>query len=449
MNKILQITTKIIIACFLISVMAQEKSQQNNQENMQVQVGARESKKVSLALIAIDRSSHAKYTETHLLTDCKMIAKDLEFTDQFLVSVISMSAIPHKKEIKELEKKGYEIAVFITENRKKKTFDIRMYDVKKGLMVTDKGYTLHKSGSLERGWIHSISDLILEKLTHSPGFFLSKITYCKQLSNGHRQVCVSDYDGSHEQVVAKAKLLIAPRWNLDEEYPAILYSKYTSSNVRLMEVDVLTGKEKTVASYEGLNMLPAFSPDTNEVIVCLSCKGGTQLYSYVYDKAHRPKNYTQLTFNMGNNISPTVLENGDIVFCSDFIGGKPQLYRLSRLNDSLVCLSQSGDVCFSPAYCPLNKKIAYTKMVDGVGQLFLYSVVTGKDIQITFDGGHKQEVSWSPCGHYVVFGFSNEKSKRIAIQNIQTGSRHFITDEKMLCTYPSWSPNFTVFPVIK
>ena len=88
-------------------------------------------------------------------------------------------------------------------------------------------------------------------------------------------------------------------------------------------------------------------------------------------------------------------------------------------------------------------------MVDGCGQLFLYNTKTGVHKQITFDDGHKQEASWSPCGNYLAFGFSNDKVKRIAIQNVYTGKRIFVTSEHSVCTYPSWSMNFTVIPVIK
>ena len=438
----MNIRCSLVCLSLLIVSVTELWSKENVQETMQVQVGARESKKVPMVLIAIK-------PDEHLLKDCRIISDDLEFSDHFLITVLSMGSIPHKKEIKKLEDQGYALAVFITDNRKKKNFDIHIYDIKKGLMVTDKGYIIHKQGTIERAWAHEIADLLLETLTHSKGVFCSKLAYCKQTKDGRRQVCVSDYDGTHEQAVAQAKLLIAPRWNMNDERPAILYSRYTASNVRLMEIDLITGKENVTVSYEGLNMLPAFSPITDEVVLCLSCKGGTHLYSYKYDKRKKGMNYIQLTFNNGNNISPTILDNGNIIFCSDFQGGRPQLYCLDRDKDVLTCLSDVEDICFSPVYCPVNKKVAYTKMVDGVGQLFLYNVKNQKHTQITYDQGHKQEATWSPCGNYLAFGFSTDSAKRIAIQNLATGRREFITHENDVCTYPSWSMNFTVFPAIK
>ena len=438
MNINYKIVAALVIYLSVGGVFAKEATQ----ENMQVQVGARESKKVSLALVQIKKDA--------LLDNiCLLVMKDLNFTDHFETTLLSMEKMPDKKEIKKLEESGYSLAVFITNNHKKNSFDVRIYDVKKGKMVTDKGYLIHQKGKIERAWAHEISNLLLQKLLNSEPLFCSKIAYCKQNSANSRQLCIVDYDGSHEQVVARAKLLIAPCWNVNDDHPALLYSRYTSSNVRLMELDVLTGKEKAVISFEGLNMLPAFSPISDEMVVCLSCKGGTQLFSSEYDRRKKGMNYTQLTFNNGNNISPTILEDNSIIFCSDFQGGKPQLYKLDRDKDVLSCLSESADICFSPVYSPVCKRVAYTKMVDGVGQLFLYNVKNGKHTQLTFDDGHKQEPSWSPCGNYLAFGFSNDTTKRIAIQSLLTGTRHFITSEDVVCTYPSWSMNFSVFPLVK
>ncbi len=431
------------ISMFLFSFLVLNGySKDNIQENMQVHVGAKESKKVQLALVFIEKKESSE-------SIASLIQKDLIFTDRFDVSILFMKKIPLKKDIQKLEDKGFSVVVFIDHNYKKKLCDVRLYDVKKGTMITDKGYVVHKSGRLEKIWAHEISDLIVEKLTHNSGSFCSKLTYCKQLATGQRCICVSDYDGTDERIVAKGNLLLAPRWNQDDEYPSILYSRYTASNVCLMEVDLRSGKQKKVVSYEGLNILPAFAPDSNEVVLCLSCKGNTQLYSYRYDRNKKPINFIQITFNNGNNIAPTILEDDKIIFCSDFQIGRPQLYLLDRKNEKLVCLSENEDVCFAPTYSPVNKKVVYTKMVDGIGQLFLYNVKTGIHKQITFDQGHKQEASWSPCGNYIAFGFSNGNAKRIALQNICTGKRIFVTDENSLCTYPAWSINFKDFPILK
>ena len=411
-------------------------------QKIKVEVGARDIKKVSLVLITI-----GEYDRKSLNVVSEVIAKDLEFTGQFSVALSHKEVVPHKKEIKALEASGYSVAIFIEGDKKGRAFDIRMYDVKKAAMVTDRGYEVDKKSELPRGWGHAIADLVLEKLTKNKGFFSSKMCYCKQVA-GDRQVCIADYDGAHEQVVARAHMLIAPRWNLDEDEPAIFYSKYTSTNIRLMKRDLVTGKQGAVASYEGLNMLPTFSFVRDEMILCLSCKGSNQLYSAVYNKKKKEYKFTQLTFNSGNNISPTLLDNGDIVFCSDFESSLPQLYKLIRATGDMTCMSGTDQVCFAPLYCPVNKKVAYSKMIDGTAQIFIYSILMGTEKQLTVDAGHKQEVTWSPCGNYLAYEFSLGNQKRIAIQSLLTGKRTFITSETDACRYPSWSLNFTIFPAL-
>lgn len=412
---------------------------QEQKPALEIQIGAKETRKVPVVLITVG-------DEQYLNEVCAVVKKDMEWTDQFIVTNLHMKSMPHKKEIKQFEHDGYALFLFISYNKKKKSYEVLLYDVHKGSMVTSKGYLVKKESKEPRGWAHAIADLIVEVLTNQKGMFSSKLVYCKEITHGKRYVCISDYDGSHEQKIAQAFFLLAPRWNNDEDDPAILYSRQTPSNIRLMHINLGTGKEKAIASYEGLNMLPTFSSTTNEMVVCLSCKGGRHLFSCNYDPSTKMK-FTQLTFNDGNNIWPTITEDNNIIFCSDFEDNRPQLYKLDRNKDELTCLSEPWDVCFAPSYCPVNKKVVYTKMVDGIGQLWIYHTKTGKHTQITYDQGHKQEASWSPCGNYIVYCLGNGASKCLVMHNLLTGTKRKITSPSVQCSYPSWSMNFSVFPV--
>jgi TolB protein len=302
-------------------------------------------------------------------------------------------------------------------------------------MVTGKASP--KRGAVS-DWGHQISDGLLRALTGNKGFFTTKITYCKDRVKNKTDICISDYDGSNEKVVRSLDTLaIAPRWNADSHKPLILYSEYTATNVRLVVSD-LKGNAQVATSFDGLNMLPAFSKNGKQVIMCLSTEGSSQLYKYSYNARKKKTSYIALTNNDGNNISPTVLDDGDIVFCSDFETKRPQIYRMNKKGKNLTRLTDGG-FCTSPVYSSEKNKIAYVKIVKGRGQIMTYNFDTEEHKQITSDALHKEECSWSSCGNYIMFSTDNGKSKRLAVYNILTNKRTFLGSGTSDKTYPAWS----------
>ncbi|MFS8506595.1 MAG: hypothetical protein LVQ75_00445 [Candidatus Babeliales bacterium] len=185
-------------------------------------------------------------------------------------------------------------------------------------------------------------------------------------------------------------------------------------------------------------MLPAFSQETDDVVVCLSVEGSSQIYRYRYNAKRKRPEYVRLTFNEGNNLSPCIIKGGDIVFCSDFETNRPQIYRMDKQGKNITCLSQGGS-CTCPAYSYAQHKIAYAKLVNGISQIMVHDLKSGSTKQITHDQAHKEEASWSPCGNYLVFSVSDKKTKRLAIESLLTNQRTFITGSEYRYSYPCWS----------
>ena len=79
--------------------------------------------------------------------------------------------------------------------------------------------------------------------------------------------------------------------------PFLFYSENTNANMRMMAVDM--HKKKVIASnFDGLNMLPAFSPDGKAVVYCATRgSGNCQLYHWSH------KTLKKLTHNTGNNFA--------------------------------------------------------------------------------------------------------------------------------------------------
>ena len=406
-----------------------------NAKPLRIQVGSKVAHKTKLALVAIGNSKALEQA-------CAVVKDDLEFTHQFDVKIIKQSVVGSKQAVKSLHEKGYTIALFVSEKPEEKFSEIRMYNTRKAKMI--KGYKIPYAPTSARSWGHSLADACLPVLTGKEGFFSSKLAFCKE-EDGKKQICVTDYNGKKSrQLVHIKSTAVAPRWNNDPENPLILYSEYTPVNVRLMSTN-LQGKKQVAVNFDGLNMLPAFSEDGNEVVMCLSQNESTQIYSYGYNKKSDKPTYTRLTNNDGNNISPTIMENGDVIFCSDYQQGRPHIYRLKRKRGSLKKLS-SGGSCYNPAYSVAAHKVAYSQMLEGTAQIMVYDFKTKQEKQVTFGHGHKMECSWSPCGNYMAFSYEAGKQKRIAVQSLLTGTRRYLTSVKQRCSYPSWSINYSRFP---
>jgi len=416
-----------IIICILVSVVTSHA----------VEVGARQTKKMGITIAQIGAESPLMKELAHT------VKNDLAFTGQFELQIVQIDRIKKIHQVQSYAQYG-PLMVALQEKSGKYVAEWRLYDTRTGKMIV--GRHLAKSGKVARQWGHALANSLITELTKNDGPFCSKIVYCKEYPKQEKtDICIADYDGQHEhRIVSLNSFAIGPRWNADIKSPLIMYSEYTPLNVRLMMTD-LKGNKSVATSFEGLNMLPAFSLDGAEAIVCLSAGGSSQLYRYAHDERAKKSRYTRLTKNDGNNLSPSIMENGNILFCSDFQTRSPQIYIMDRYGDNICCIT-TGGFCTSPSYSQKSGKITYSKIVEGYSQLMVYDISNKKTIQLTSDPVHKTEASWSPCGNYLLFSADNTKTKRLAVESLLTKERIYITDGSFRYSYPSWSPSYPEFP---
>jgi len=406
---------------------------------MMVQVAPKEHAKLNLFIGLVGDCSD------ELREIASIIKNDLEFSQQFNVTVRTIDSVNSKKLITSIFEQGYPMAVFLNEGNKQNSIEWRVYDTTQVAML--KGAKYVKRGDILRGWAHNIADTLWETLAGQPGFFSTKIAYAKDIAHSKKKkikyIYIADYDGSHEQELVNAPTIsIAPRWNNDSKSPTVFYSEYTNSNIRLVGIN-MKKKRKIASNFDGVNMLLAFSIDGKSIAYCAS-HGGGNCHLYYYDSGV----FKKLTNNGGNNVSPTFSADGKSLFlCSDFQTGKPQIYRYTMAYDTLERLTFDG-YCASPNYCCAQNKLAYVKIVNGIAQLFSYDVESKQHTQLTFDAGNKEECSWSPCGNFLLFSYEKGESSRIAMLNTITNKRQYLTPEKQSCSYPAWSPAYYEFPII-
>lgn len=397
---------------------------------------AHKHEKVKILVNIIDKPS----PELHEFAD--LIKKALEFKEQCSVTTCFSERMPKKQEA--LTHHDYTYIVFVHNHPHQ--YDWRLFEIESGAMIKSKKVT--KRGNVKRAWAYAFADSMYEILTNDPAFFSTKIAFAKEIpqKNGahYTHLYIADYDGSNpELLVSTPTINVSPRWNNDANRPLLFYSENTNANMRMIASDM--HKKRVVASnFDGLNMLPSFSPDGLSVVYCATRGSGKcQLYRW------SGKQLKNITNNQGNNFAPAYSADGkEIFFSSDFESGQPQIYSYHIDTQDLTKLTPDG-YCVSPTYCSHTQRLGYSKLVNGVMQLFSYDFKNKKHTQLTFDSVQKDECVWSPCGTFLLCPYDNGKTSKVSLFNTITGKYTHVTEGKESCYYPAWSGMYNEYPIVR
>lgn len=366
-----------------------------------------------------------------------IIASDLGVSGQFSVQEFEYTQAPkHKREVTDLVQQGIYFLLILESH--KKDLQYRLYDTTTGQMVSSGRCVVveHK----ESVCAHHIAGKVWYLLTGQKDMFNSRIAYAKEVSYKKnimvKHICVAQHDGREECVmVSTPTISIAPRWGGTLDAPLIFYSEYTNTNVRLMMVDVDNNKRrKVVTRYDGVTMhltsnhngsMHAFSSSRGD--------GNSQIYLV------RNGELEQCTHDDATNTCPVFNHDGSLIYyCSDVKTGVPHIMVYDCIKKTREPIPALG-YCFAPAYNNTRKLLTYSKMVDGIMQIFVYDPATHKERQITFDFGNHEDPTWSPCGNFLAYTHELYPMSRIRVHCYTTGYEYYITPADIRCTYPAWS----------
>jgi len=378
-----------------------------------------------------------------LLTQVGKIVKfDLAFTDQLDMNLKKSKTELSPEVLSKLFENEISLCLSLSQIGKNKIKTL-LKDTSSNDIVFEKKFKCNKNNIVFDA--HKISDELIPILTGEKGICLSSLAYCKMLSTKQKVICVSDYGCKQEKTVVPANTInVAPCWH--SKAPVLFYSQFTKTNNRLMSVDLKTKNHKVVCSYDGTNMQPSFSQDGSKAVLCLS--GGRNSELYLYDQAIckklKKRTFIKLTNNGGTNVSPCLLPDGNVIFCSDFKTGLPQIFNLDRKTKTTKMLTSGLGYCAAPSHCPKTNNIVYTRAVNRTFQLFTLNLNDLKEKQLTFNDGNKHEPSFSDCGRFIAFSYDYEyrkghKSPQVAALNCNSGKIHILTTGKEPKSFPRWT----------
>ena len=394
-------------------------------------------------------------TDTELMQIARVLAKNLERSGQFVVTVKGFGLPTKEHDLTEMFDKQFPLEIFLNQVDDGKAIGWRLYDVPDKKLVKGKKY--FKRGKILHGFADNLADDLWPVLTSQPSSFSSKLAYVKKrdvIGKKKRDrsiVCIANSDGSQEQVlIPKLGTYVALYWHHDTHNPCLFCSEFTRFNVRLISAN-LHRQMRTVLNLKGTCVGSSVAHDNNKSVYCRS---GT-IWQYAFDPQLKQGVHKPLIHNEGKNVSPTLLDNGDIIFCSDASSLRkgsssqgPKIYKYHARDGSVSKITNDG-YCVGPSYCKRTNRIAYSKKINGVMQLCIYDCTKNVDTQITFDPGNKIDCCWSPCGTSIVYCYQKGRTSRIAIIHARMKKVVFVTPDREYCSCPSWSPVYEAVPVIR
>ncbi|KKP22962.1 MAG: Protein TolB [candidate division TM6 bacterium GW2011_GWF2_28_16] len=388
----------------------------------------------------------SKDNNQDLIKFSKTLKYDLEFTDQLELNLKKTITMPTPEIEKNLFSKDTSLCLYILDNTNN-NINITLKDLSCAKTLYTENITLNKDNLIKTG--HNISAKLLPILTGEMPISQYYVAYSKMINNKQKNVCLADYACNFENTIISAArtINIAPSWHT--KLPIIYYSQLATEKINLKSFNFSNKNSNTICSYDGINMQPSFSKDGSKVALCMSGGKNTEIYLYdaATNKKLNKKVFKQLTKNNGNNVSPCLLDNGNLIFCSDFQTGLPQIYLLDIKNNKTTRLTNGTGYCAAPTYCEKTNSITYTRSVNGTFQLFslnLSNLENLEEKQLTFNFGNKHEPDISQCGRFVLFSYDFEYKKgaqtqQIAVLNINSGRIRVLTQTTAPKSFPKWS----------
>jgi TolB protein len=265
----------------------------------------------------------------------------------------------------------------------------RVIDKLSGQAVLSRSY----SGASLRRQAHFFANDIVQTINHVPGIGLTKVAFKKEISLGHGEIYVSDFDGANAQAITHDNSLVAaPCW-----VPGRLALYYTSYYPGLMAIfydSLSSGQRSIVAKYSGLNTAPAVSPDGSRLAMVLSRSGSPNIWVANADGSD-PKKLTSTE----EDSSPCWSPDGQWICFATKIHSRRVLAKVPAGGGEIQVIHTPGvSNPTEPDWSPDGKWIAFTR------QAYEFDICV-----VPADGGDPivlvrgEDPSWSPNSRTLIF----------------------------------------------
>ena len=322
----------------------------------------------------------------------------------------------------------------IMQNNKEIIADSYLFDVTSGELIFNKKYRAAADNAKDIS--RAIASDIMLALINDEGDFNTKIGFI--FKNGLKSdIHWVSYDGSDSGIITNHRsILIAPRWSPDGAYLA--FTSFKRGRPEIYIRNLKNGMEKTVASFEGLNLCGAFSPDGKKLLMTLSKDGNEEIYALEIENLRLKR----LTNNYSIDVSPSWSPDGKkIVFVSNR-SGSPQIYKMDADGSNVKRITYEGTYNTSPSWSPRGDRILYEGLANDKYQIFSIDDEGNNPLQLTSDSANHESPSWSPSGRQIVYVSQKSSKSKIIIMNSNGSNPRLLYEKNNKLVMPAWSGRF-------
>ncbi len=284
--------------------------------------------------------------------------------------------------------------------------EFRLWDITVGAQMAGFAYTT-EPGNWRRV-AHIVADAIYERITGEKGYFDTRIVFIEEagpLKKRVKKLAIMDQDGANVRYLTRGhELVLTPRFSPTSQ--EITYLSYFNNKPRVYLLNIKTGRQESLGSFEGMTFAPRFTADGQSVLMSHARNGNTDIWRM--DLGTRKT--VRLTNDSAIDTSPSASPDGDsIVFNSDR-GGSPQLYVMDWDGDGVRRISFGRGRYSTPVWSPRGDLVAFTKQHRGRFHIGVMRPDGSGERLLT--GSFLDEApTWAPNGRVLMF-FRQSPSKK-------------------------------------
>ena len=322
--------------------------------------------------------------------------------------------------------------------------EFRLWDVLPGTQIQGTAFSAPKANW--RQVAHIMADAIYERLLGEKGYFNTRIVYVSSQGPKNqrlRRLAVMDQDSANQRFLTDGSwLTLTPRFNPKRD--EIVYMSYANNTPRVYTMNVATGAQRILGTFDAMTFSPRFSPDGGTVVMAVASGGGSDILAFSGGSARR------LTSSGAIDVSPCYSPDGaNIVFASDR-GGDQQIYVMSASGGGAKRISYGGGRYGTPVGSPRGDLIAFTRYGGETGN-FAVGVMhpDGSGERILADGWQLEGPTFAPNGRVIMFWRETRGDARgygfsARLYSIDvTGFNEQPVPTSTDATDPAWSPLLT------
>lgn len=283
--------------------------------------------------------------------------------------------------------------------------------------------------------VHVVADEIESWITGARGISATRLLY---VSGG--RIWQLDSDGANPTAITPAGSAMSPVWNPKATHIAYMTMGNTGSQIVVREIG---GATRVIsATPGGMNITPAFSPDSYTLIYSHGAENGADLYAvnaFGNDPARR------VTVGRGSdNMSPTFSPDGRRIAFTSNRAGHAEVYisDADGTNAELLTPFNYGDQSYrsNPDWSPDGRLIAFQSQIDGRFQLMTINL-RDKSIKRHTSEGINEDPSWAPDSRHLVFTSNRSGISQLWVLDTESARTRQLTRGSARARLAAWSPS--------